>query len=284
MYPAEKQSGAQAHHCVNVKTKQERSEMKWKSVIEVYSDMAKSNPAWTAEEERAFVRSCTTKTGKWRSNAAKNKFVNEALKHNLGLVFNLVDKLAFNKGEDVFQKALIGMVGALRKYDPKRGHKISTWITNPIRWAIMQHQNAYAKSGTVADELSALNHKFKMKMRVVSMDTPVNGEVEKETLGSIITIKNLDCDYIIDRNFKTDADHMDDSEVSEAVSNMVKKLPKILNKREEYVIKGVLGGKTLTDISVELRLSKVRISQIQASAFQKIRNSPIGKHLKEYIK
>ena len=123
-----------------------------------------------------------------------------------------------------------------------------------------------------------------MKMQVVSMDSPVNGEVEKETLSSIITIKNLDCDYIISRDLKTDADHMDNSAVVEAVANMVKKLPNILNKKEEYVIKGVLGGKTLTDISVELRLSKVRISQIQASAFQKIRNSPIGKSLKEYIR
>ena len=121
-------------------------------------------------------------------------------------------------------------------------------------------------------------------MQVVSMDSPVNGEMEKETLGSIITIKNLDCDYIIGRDFKTDADHMDNSAVVEAVANMVKKLPHILNKKEEYVIKGVLDGKTLTDISVELRLSKVRISQIQASAFQKIRNSPIGNSLKEYIK
>ena len=258
--------------------------MKWNSVIDVYSDMAKSNPPWTPEEEKAFVGSCITKTGKWRSNAVKEKFVNEALKHNLGLVFKLVDKLAFNKGEDVFQKALIGMVGALRKYDPNKGYKISTWITNPIRWAIMQHQNAYAKSGTVADELSALNHKYKMQMQVVSMDSPVNGEMEKETLGSIITIKNLDCNYIISRDFKTDADHMDNSAVVEAVTNMVKKLPNILNKKEEYVIKGVLDGKTLTDISVELRLSKVRISQIQASAFQKIRNSPIGNSLKEYIK
>jgi DNA-directed RNA polymerase specialized sigma subunit len=69
-----------------------------------------------------------------------------------------------------------------------------------------------------------------------------------------------------------------------AVENMVKKLPKLLNKKEIYVIKGILKGKTQTDISVELKLSKVRISQLQASAFQKIRNSPMAGYLKKLIK
>ena len=149
--------------CANEETKQERPNMKLKSVVDVYSNIAKSNPPWTSEEEREFVNSCTTKTGKWRSNAMKDRFVNEAMKHNLGLVFKIVNKMAFNKNEDVLQKAVIGMVGALKKYDPKKKGKISTWITNPIRWAIMQHQNAYAKSGTIAEEISALNHKFKFK-------------------------------------------------------------------------------------------------------------------------
>ena len=255
-----------------------------KSVLDVYSEIAKNNPPWKTEEEREFIQSCTTKTGKWKSKAMKDRFVNEAMKHNLGLAFKLVNKIAFNKNEDVFQKAIIGMVEALKKYDPKRKGKISTWITNPIRWAILQHQYAYAKSGTVAEELYALNHKFKLNIQVVSMDTPMDGDVKNETFGNLITVDNLNCDYIIDRNIKSDLDYMDESDITTAVRDMMKKLPKILNKREEYVIKGVLGGKTLTDISGELRLSKVRISQIQASAFRKIRNSPIGKCLKEYIK
>ena len=255
-----------------------------KSVIDVYSEIAKSNPTWTAQEETEFVKSCTTKAGKWRSNAMKDKFVNEALKHNLGLVFKLVNKLAFNKNDDVFQKAVIGMVEALKKYDPKRKGKISTWITNPIRWAIMQHQNAYAKSGTVAEEISALNHKFQMNMSVISIDAPIGGEEDNDTIATVISKSNLDRNYIIDRNFKSEDELRLERDMVNSVEAMMKKLPKILSKKEIRVVKGVLKGKTQTDISVELHLSKVRISQLQASAFEKIRNSPMARYLRKLVK
>ena len=255
-----------------------------KSVIEVYSDIAKSNPPWTSKEETDFVKSCTTKTGKWRSNSAKDKFINEALKHNLSLVFKIINKLAFNKNEDVFQKALMGMVEALKKYDPKKGYKISTWITNPIRWAIMQHQNPYAKSGSIYDEISALNHKFSMNMSVVSIDTPIGGDEQNDTIGNIISAKNIDANYVIEHAIKDLDESQMESDLAVAVGEMVKKLPKFLNKKEIHVIKGILKGKSQTDISVELHLSKVRISQLQASAFQKIRNSPMARYLKNLLK
>lgn len=273
--------------CASEETKQERPNMKLKSVVDVYSNIAKSNPPWTSEEEREFVNSCTTKTGKWRSNAMKDRFVNEAMKHNLGLVFKIVNKMAFNKNEDVLQKAVIGMVGALKKYDPKRKGKISTWITNPIRWAIMQHQNAYAKSGTIAEEISALNHKFGRRMCVVSVDCPIDGKDgrDSDTIGSLISLTNLDTNYIIDKKLhNTPDDHVGDEEIVCVVDEMMRKLPKFLNDKELYVIKGVLRGKTQTDISGELHLSKVRISQIQATAFEKIRKSPMATKLKGFIR
>lgn len=254
-----------------------------KSVIDVYSDIAKSNPTWSAKEERAFIDSCTTKLGKWRNNAMKDKFVNEAMKHNLGLVFKIVGKLAFNKNEDVFQKAVLGMVEALKKYDPSKKGKISTWITNPIRWAIMQHQNAYTKSGTIAEEISALNHKFKLKMNVVSIDSPSAGDEDNDTIANIISINTLDKNYLINRRIRNEDEFRLEQDITTAVRLMMKKLVKLLNKKEIYVINNILNGKTQTEISTKLHLSKVRISQLQASAFRKIRNSPMAEHLKKLI-
>ena len=255
-----------------------------KSVIDVYSDIAKSNPTWSTEEEREFIDSCTTKAGAWRSNAMKERFVNEAMKHNLGLVFKLVNKLAFNKNEDVLQKAVIGMVEALKKYDPKRKGKISTWITNPIRWAIMQHQNAYAKSGTLVEEISALNHKFRMNMSVVSIDSPIGGDEDNDTIADVISSRSLDKNYVIERDFKTEDELKLEIDLAHAVKEMMVNLPNWLNEREIYVVKEVFNGKTLTDISIKLHLSKVRISQLQASAFEKIRSSPMAGYLKRLLK
>lgn len=255
-----------------------------RSVLEVYSDIAKSHPPWTAKEEREFIQSCTTKTGKWRSNAMKDRFVNEAMKHNLGLVFKLVNKLAFNKTEDVFQKAMIGMVEALKKYDPKRRGKISTWINNPIRWAIMQHQNTYSKSGTIAEEIASLNHKFKMKMSVTSIDTPIGDDDDSDTLGSIISEKNLAKNYVIDRGYRTLNEEHHERDISNAVQEMLAKLDGFLTKRELFVVYGAMQGRTQGDMAIDLHLSKVRVGQIQALAFTKIRNSRMAKKLKGLLK
>ena len=256
-----------------------------KSVLEVYSDIAKSNPAWNAKQEADFIKSCTTKSGEWKSSAHKDRFVNEAMKHNLGLVFKAINKMSFNKGnEDVFQKAVISMVEALKKYDPKRKGKISTWITNPINWAIMQHQNAYSKSGVISEEISALNHKFGLKMYVVSIDSHIGEDEDTDTIADVISENSLHRNYIIDRNFRSGNEINIECDIEDGVKNLMKVLPTILTKKEFHVVNGVLNGKTQTDISVELHLSKVRISQLQASAFQKIRSSPMAGYLKKLLK
>lgn len=254
-----------------------------KSVLDVYSEIAKNNPPWKTEEEREFIRSCTTKTGKWKSKAMKDRFVNEAMKHNLGLAFKLVNKIAFNKNEDVFQKALIGMVEALKKYDPKKRRKISTWITNPIRWAIMQHQNTYSKTGTIAEEIASLNHKYKTRMSVVSIDMPIGEEEDSDTIGSVISEGNLAKNYVLDRGYRTLDEQKREHDISVAVHEMLGKLDGILTTREVFVVYGALGGRTQGDMAKDLNLSKVRVGQIQALAFTKIRNSPMAKNLKRLL-
>ena len=164
-----------------------------KSVIEVYSDIAAENPKWTPDEERAFIKSCVTKTGKWRN---KSRFVNEAFKHNLGLVFSIVQKTAFVKTEDVVQKGMIALVESLKKFDPNKGIRISTWVANPIRWAVQQHQHTYSKDKPIADEIASLNQRYNLHMRVVSVDASVKaGDDESETFGNLISEANINPDY-----------------------------------------------------------------------------------------
>ena len=262
-----------------------------KSVMEVYSAIAAENPRWSSKEEAEFIRTCTTKSGKWRSRATKDKFVNEAMKHNLGLVFKIVNKMAFNKNEDVLQKAVIGMVEALKKYDPKRKGKISTWITNPIRWAVMQHQNTYSKSGLISEELSALNHRYNTHLSVMSLDKTIGGRKggsgdndRGDTIASIISVENVSPDFVSARDIKTQRESNHETDIRNGVGELRKRMHLFLNKKEMYVVCRTLDGVSQTDISIELKLSRMRISQLMASAFRKIRNSPIGSRLKEYIK
>ena len=245
--------------------------------------MAKVNPPWTADEERAFIQSCLTRTGKWKSKAMKDRFVAEAVKHNLSLVFKMFNRYSFKKdNEDVFQRAVIAMAEALKKYDPTSKNKISTWIQQPIIWAIKQTQHTYYKGHDIHDQIAALNHRYNLRMSVVSVDATIgNGEVDStDTIGNFISPENVDSDYLAACGYKTMDEKSKETEIKSGVDVLMDELPKILSKKEIRVIKYLLKGLSMTDISVKLKVTRMRISQISAKAFEKIRNSKVGKHLK----
>lgn len=250
-----------------------------RSVIDVYSELARANPAWSPEEEAAFVKKW------WRKD--RNYFVNEALKHNLGLVFKVVNKVAFNpNNEDIVQKAVIALSNALRKYKPGKG-KISTWVHNPIKWAIQQAQNAYTHNGSIADELSCLNNRFSLKLSVVSVDAEIDGgksDSDKgDTIGSLISAGSVNHDYFNSRGYKTTDEIERENDIRDGVEELMAELPQILTAREIVVVKGIMEGKNLAEIGKTLKLSRMRISQISRDVFAKIKKSPLGGKLKSLI-
>lgn len=256
--------------------KNRRTDMK--SVIEVYSDIASENPKWTPDEEREFIKSCVTKTGKWRN---KSRFVNEAFKHNLGLVFSIVQKTAFVKTEDVVQKGMIALVESLKKFDPKRGIRISTWVANPIRWAVQQHQHTYSKDKPIADEIASLNQRYNLHMRVVSVDAAVKaGDDESETFGNLISEANINPDYANLRGVSERDESERMEEIHNGVSCLLEEMGKFLTPREIRIVNFLLEGKNNADIARKMKVTRMRISQITRGIFEKIRNSKVGKKLK----
>ena len=252
-----------------------------KGIVDVYLSMVESNPPWTAAEEKEFIRSCTTRTGKWKD---KDRFVNEAMKHNLSLVFSLVGKMSFKpKDEDVIQRVVIAMVEALKQYDPKKGVKISTWITNPIRWAIRHINRMTPGAGYIEEDLKGINYRKGQKYKVVKIDAAVS-EDSDDTVGDMISSASLCPRYAQMRNIRTEQERRLDVDIQTGVRDMMEELPKYLTTNEMIVVNRLLSGHKMSEISVELKLSRMRISQISAAAFEKIRRTPMGRQLRELVK
>jgi RNA polymerase sigma factor (sigma-70 family) len=255
-----------------------------KSIMDVYSDISKANPPWKPEEESEFIQSCVV-DNKWKDSASKDRFVNEAFKHNLNLVFKMMKKYSFKKtDEDVLQKAVIAMADALKRYDPASKNKISTWIQQPIIWAIKHTQHVYYKGHDIRGQIAALNHKYNLKMSVLSIDAKIepNG-TDNDTVGDFVSTSNIAADYIASRGIKTIDDETNEMEIKSGVADLMEDLPRLISEKELYVIQGLLKGQTMTEISVELKISRMRVSQIAASAFDKIRRSKHAKYLKGLV-
>lgn len=249
-----------------------------KSVIETYRDLAKNNPPWTPDEEKEAIK-------KW-FKADKERFIDEAMKHNLGLVFNLINRMSFNPTDDMIQQAVSSLVSALRKFKPSKNVKLSTWITNPIRWSILQCRSAYLHQCTISEELSYLNARFGKNYRSVSFDAEIgtnNDEDNGDTIGSMISESSVNINYSLTRKFKTSDEIQAEDERTSIMNEFLKDINKILNKREVKVIKGILKNKNLTEIAKDMNLSRMRISQVARDAYSKIRVSKWAGKLKEFI-
>ena len=174
---------------------------------------------------------------------------------------------------------------ALKKYDPSSGNKISTWIQQPIIWAIRQTQHTYYKGNDIHDQIAALNRRHNLQMSVVSVDATVGNDEKdsNDTIGNFISHDNVSADYIAARGIKTMDEEWRETEIKSEVTDLIAKLPKILNKKEVRVVKYLLKGLSMADISVKLNLTRMRISQISAKAFEKIRRSSVGRRLKGLI-
>ena len=256
--------------------KNRRTDMK--SVIEVYSDIANKNPKWTPDEERDFIKSCVTKTGKWRN---KTRFVNEAFKHNLGLVFSIVQKTAFAKTDDVVQKGVIALVESLKQYDPSRNIKISTWVSNPIRWAVLHHQHTYSHDKLISEEFSSLNQRYNLHLRLVSIDANIGkGEEDSDTFGNVISSSDVHPDYANMRGLSDDDENARKVDIKEGIAALVGEMGKFLTPREIKVVNFLIAGKNNVEIAKEMKVTRMRVGQMIKKIFEKIRNSKVGKKLK----
>lgn len=240
----------------------------------------RTNPPWTEKEELEFIE-------KWWS-VDREYFINEAMKHNLGIVFEAIQKVSYKHDlEDIFQKGVSELVAALRKYNPEKGVKISTWVTNPVRWAIMKHQNPYNHQGSIADEIQALNHRYGTKLSVVSTDDRVNtgdASSESETVGNMISSENVCSRYFNLKGLSKWESEQRELDYRNVVEEIFEFMPSILTEKEQYVVRRTFDGKNMTEISSELKLSRMRVSQITANAFAKIRNCKISRKLKELFR
>lgn len=254
-----------------------------KSILDIYSDIAKKNPVWTIEQERESIERL------WKKDHAK--WVTEAMNHNLGLVFATMMKVGFTankRNEDVFQRAVAAMVDALRKYEPDRGVKVSTWVSAPIRWAVLQSQGINSKYATIADNIASINYRDGTHISLKSIDDPVgrakDGSDATTTLADVVSADDVAPGYMSERPLNEVEESTKKADLKVAMKVLRARMPVLLNSQETRVVNGLMAGKKMVEIGVEMGVCRMRISQISANAFRKIRSSDVGPLLHDLLK
>jgi RNA polymerase primary sigma factor len=237
--------------------------------------------------------------------------LNKLVAGNLRLVISIA-KRYMHQGmdlEDLIQEGNLGLIQAVRKFDPARGNKFSTYATWWIRQAITRalsnksrtiripvhvHENLfklrkaakpfYQKLGRfptvneLADstgiDVKEVEHVLKSSMATLSIDDFVGGSDDEETLDKFVEDKNI---------LKPD-EHAEQELLERKVGNLVG----LLSNEEREVIKHLYGLEDLVpmntrEVSNTLRMEINEVRRTEVRALRKLKKLTHNRQLGDYL-
>ncbi|MBN1404937.1 MAG: RNA polymerase sigma factor RpoD/SigA [Candidatus Omnitrophica bacterium] len=268
-------------------------------VINLYFKEIEKAPLLTPEEELSLARQI--RKGGPSGARARKKMVQS----NLRLVVNIAKRYSRYGVPllDLIEEGNIGLMKAVKKYDPRMGYRLSTYASWWIKQAVLRALSEQGKTirvpvymtetivrykkaidelkhklhrkpsiGEIAKRLKTDADKIKeieraMDTEPTSLETPIG----EEGAGKLLDLVE---DMSAESPFENITKLLQHETVQEIIEALEPRDRKILNYRF-----GLDGGEPLTleDIGKRLKISKERVRQIEDRAMDKLKNMMLSK-------
>ena len=270
--------------------------------LSVYLAQIKKFPMLDAEEEYMLAKN-------WRENGnlqSAHKLVTSHLR--------LVAKIAMGyRGyglpvNEMISEGNIGLMQAVKKFDPDKGFRLATYAMWWIKAAIQEYvlrSWSLVKMGTTSAQKKLFFNLKKIKNQIAPDQ---DGDLRDEQVKEISKRLDVDSDEVINMNRRMmgqekslndpiksgETDEWQDWLVDESLDQellisqqqeyndkkeLLKSAMKILNEREKEIITARRlneNPSTLDDLSKKYKISRERIRQIETKAFEKLQKSMIN--------
>ncbi len=270
--------------------------------LSIYLAQIKKFPMLDAEEEYILAKN-------WRENGnlqSAHKLVTSHLR--------LVAKIAMGyRGyglpvNELISEGNIGLMQAVKKFDPDKGFRLATYAMWWIKAAIQEYvlrSWSLVKMGTTTAQKKLFFNLKKLKNQIAPEQ---EGDLKKEQVEEISNRLNVDSKEVINMNRRMmgqekslntpikigESDEWQDWLVDENLDQelivsqqqeyndkkeLLKSAMKILNEREKEIITArrlTENPITLEDLSKKFKISRERIRQIETKAFEKLQKSMIN--------
>lgn len=273
-------------------------------LVRIYLRSIGQTKLLTAEEEKILA---------YKVKAGDEDAQKQMAAANLRLVVSIA-KIYTGKGLeflDLIQSGSMGLMTAVKKFDPDKGFKFSTYATWWIRQAITRAIADQGRTVRIPVHMNETINKMLKTQRRLTQE--LNREPSYEEIAKEMGIEVEKVEYIVkikqdpnslDQNLRegeedtTIGDTMEDEDTIKPESETTKQLLKeqvnqilsnSLSDRERKIIEmrfGLENGKnyTLEEVGQEFQVTRERIRQIEAKALNKLRRHKEMEFLKDYIK
>lgn len=216
---------------------------------------------------------------------------------------------------ELISEGNVGMMQAVKRFEPEKGFRLSTYAMWWIRAAIQEYilrTWSLVKMGTTAAQKKLFFNLRKIKGQIEAID---EGDMTSEQVKTISTKLGVTEDEVINMNRRLTApDHslnapmraesegewMDwledetpnqetvyaESEELKSRRAMLAKAMEVLNERERHILterRLSEEPKTLEDLSQEYNISRERVRQIEVRAFEKLQRAMKSKVMEERL-
>ena len=207
---------------------------------------------------------------------------------------------------EVISEGNVGLMQAVKKFDPERGFRLATyamwWIKASIQEYILRSWSL-VKMGTTANQKRLFFNLRKVKSRIQAVE---DGDLRPDQVAEIATKLNVSEEEVISMNRRLSGDAslnapirasegesgqwqdwlVDDSDSQEDMlveqdeletrRAMLKSALAVLNEREKRIFEARRlrdDPITLEDLSTEFDISRERVRQIEVRAFEKVQDA-----------
>ena len=206
---------------------------------------------------------------------------------------------------ELISEGNIGMMQAVKRFDPERGFRLATYAMWWIRASIQEyilHSWSLVKMGTTAAQKKLFFNLRKLKGQMQAID---DGDLSPENVTAIATrldVSEKDVismngrlsgpdhslnapkaidgdgewqDWLVDESQNQEQQYADDEELSKR-SQLLNKAMEKLDDREKYILsqrKLIDTPLTLEELSKQYNISRERVRQIEVRAFEKLQKN-----------